>query len=434
NSSELVEVRDQADITASTGGTGNAGNININTEGQLRILDGALITVSTDEGSSGNAGSINITASELVEIRGTSADGTISVLLAETESTGDGGNVNIETGQLRLADGAVIAVSADEGSSGNAGSINITASELVEIRAGEFATGLLAQTESTGNAGNIRIETEQFQVRDGGSVDVRSTASGRPGNIEISANETLLDNQAELNARSEAGQGGNIRLQSNDVRLFNESEIVATGSENNQTFEGNIEIDANLLVLLQGSQILTNAFSPSGGSNINIRPLDSELGLLQSQDSTISAAGELSIDNTLNFDPPEALEVTVVDPAELIAQDPCKLRGDSEFIITGRGGIAPDPTQELTSIEGLVEWESFLVEPVTPQVNRSSRRRQQQARKRDNNRDNHPLDSRTIVPARGWIRNSDGEVILVGYDPTKTGVQRQPNPSHSCQS
>jgi hypothetical protein len=45
---------------------------------------------------------------------------------------------------------------------------------------------------------------------------------------------------------------------------------------------------------------------------------------------------------------------------------------------------------------------------------------------------NQPISSLDIVPARGWIRNEKGEVILVGYDPKQMGVirQRQQIPNH----
>ncbi|MEB3279664.1 MAG: filamentous hemagglutinin N-terminal domain-containing protein [Lyngbya sp.] len=455
--SESVELTNNAQISSFTSNAGNAGNITIETgrfvmdnksgisagiEGsgdagdiaitaeQVSILGRSLIGVSTGEESTGNAGNINITAPEFVDIGGTSTDGSGgSGLIAFTAGQGNAGNVNITTGQLSIRDGGSIAVAATENSSGNAGNITITAPQQVELRGtapNGNSGGLFAETASTGNAGDVTIQTGQLQIRDQAGILVNSAGSGIPGNINISANQTLLDNQAQLNASSEAGQGGNINLRSRDTRLFNQSLIQATGSQSGQTFEGNIAIDANLLILLGSSGIITDASNPTGGSNINIRPFgNSELGLLQSQNSTISAAGELSIDTTLNFDPPESPEVTVVDPAELIAQDPCKKGRDSSFIITGRGGIAPDPTQPLSITQGLIEWESFIAEPTPSQPNNSFQRRQQQSRNRDNNLDDHPVDSRTIVPARGWIRTENGEVILVGYDPTKTGVQRQ---------
>ena len=436
-------------ISSVTFGGGRAGKIRIET-GQL-VVDKGLISVLSNDTASGNAGNIEVFASDFVELSrlqsgllaGTDGVGNAGNITVETprlvlkdeasvgvgslSGSGNAGNITIESNQLFIQDEAnVLAATTDGG--GDAGNININSSESVEIRG---RGSIIATTQGSGNAGNVRIETEQFRVRDGGSVNVSSTASGIPGNINISANETLLDNQSQLRASSEAGQGGNIRLQSDDVRLFNESRILASGSESGQTFEGNIEIDANLLLLLGSSGIITDAFNPTGGSNINIRPLgSSQLGLLQSTDSIISAAGELSIDNTLNFDPLEVPQVEVVDPATLIAQDPCKQGQDSEFIITGRGGIAPNPTQSLTSIEGLIELESPLIEPVTPQVNHSPQPSQQQLQKRENN----IVDSRTIVPARGWIENENGDIILVGYDPTKTGVRRRQYNPLSCQS
>ena len=436
-------------ISSVTFGGGRAGKIRIET-GQL-VVDKGLISVLSNDTASGNAGNIEVFASDFVELSrlqsgllaGTDGVGNAGNITVETprlvlkdeasigvgslSGSGNAGNITIESNQLFIQDEAnVLAATTDGG--GDAGNININSSESVEIRG---RGSIIATTQGSGNAGNVRIETEQFRVRDGGSVNVSSTASGIPGNINISANETLLDNQSQLRASSEAGQGGNIRLQSDDVRLFNESIILASGSESGQTFEGNIEIDANLLLLLGSSGIITDAFNPTGGSNINIRPLgSSQLGLLQSTDSIISAAGELSIDNTLNFDPLEVPQVEVVDPATLIAQDPCKQGQDSEFIITGRGGIAPNPTQSLTSIEGLIELESPLIEPVTPQVNHSPQPSQQQLQKRENN----IVDSRTIVPARGWIENENGDIILVGYDPTKTGVRRRQYNPLSCQS
>ncbi|MEA5498293.1 hypothetical protein VB834_14930 [Limnoraphis robusta Tam1] len=109
----------------------------------------------------------------------------------------------------------------------------------------------------------------------------------------------------------------------------------------------------------------------------------------------------------------------------LIAQDPCQKGRNSAFIITGRGGIAPNPTQDLLAVP---ELELSLIEPVTPSVNNSPQRRSQQSKKRDNN----PIDSRTIVPARGWIRTENGDVILVGYDPKNTGIIRQQNQVNQC--
>ncbi|ERT09177.1 hypothetical protein M595_0863 [Lyngbya aestuarii BL J] len=400
----------------------NGGNVIIETE-DLTINNQAFLFTGTQ--GNGDAGSVNIQA-ENIELTGSSG---ISTAVFET-GVGNGGNVTIETGDLTIDNRASLSTGTQ--GNGDAGSVNIQA-ENIELIDSSFIFANVSET-GVGNGGTITVDADELTVRNQSIIGVSSEGEGNPGNIDVNASQVRLE-QAGLVAESVTGEGGNITINSPDISVRRESRISAAGSESGQTFDGNIDINSNLLVLLENSEIVTSAFDPTGGSNINIRPLgNSELGLLQSQNSIINAAGELSIDTTLNFDPPESLQVEVVDPAALIAQDPCIQGRNSSFIITGRGGIAPDPTQALSAIQGLVEWESLLIEPVTPQPNNnSSQRPQQQSRNRDNNLDDHPVDSRTIVPARGWIRTEDGEVILVGYDPTKTGIIRQRPNSQICQ-
>jgi hypothetical protein len=245
--------------------------------------------------------------------------------------------------------------------------------------------------------------------------------------------------EIEQLADSEAGQGGSIRLKSNDVRLLNGSAITAIGSESGETLEGNIEIDANLLVLLNTSGIITNAFNPSGGSNINIQPFnDANVVIIQSNDSVINAAGNLTIDSSVTFQPAEVPEVAVTNPNDLIAQEFCRQRGNSAFTITGRGGIAINPNDKSDGNQINVD----LVEPVLTQPQNTSQ-------KPSEINNNQPIYSLDIIPARGWIRDENGDVILVSYDevtaapgacipencdPTKIGIQRQQYNSHPCQN
>ncbi|MEA5548789.1 hypothetical protein VB816_27750, partial [Limnoraphis robusta CCNP1324] len=423
---------DQASISSGTAGAGNGGDITIETE-QLRVQNNSTIfsgillpdeseITSVEIPPTRRGGTVFIKASESVVIDG---EGTLINAAGGSEGTiGNGGNIIIETGDLTISNKVLLFTGIS--GNGDAGQINLQA-ENIELIGGS-SIGAAVFESGVGNGGTVTIDAESLTMRNQSAILVGSQSSrGNPGNIDVSASQVRLENEGRLEAESVTGQGGNITINSPDIRVRRQSAISAAGSQSGQTFDGNIDINSNFLVLLENSQIVTSAFDPTGGSNINIRPLESaELAVLQSQNSIINAAGELSIDDTLNFDPPESTQVEVVDPAALIAQDPCKQRGDSQFIITGRGGIAFNPTQDLFSVP---ELELSLIEPVTPSVNRSSQRRSQQSKKRDN----HPIDSRTIVPARGWIRDEKGDVILVGYDPTKTGVQRQPQPTpHQC--
>ncbi|MGB3401422.1 MAG: filamentous hemagglutinin N-terminal domain-containing protein [Microcoleaceae cyanobacterium] len=468
-------------VSSGTIGAGEGGNITIET-GRLTIAEGVLLSTGADNGSSGNAGNISLIAGEEVVIndssllaktnstgrgggiaisaerlvfnnafvsagsfgldqQNTSGGGDAgnidifasesvelsdSVIFANTETTGNAGNVTIQTETLRFLDGSLIIVASflpdqpNTPAGGDAGNIDIFASESVELS----DSAIFANTETTGNAGNVTFQTDTLRVMSGSRVTVNSNSSGIPGNIDITATSTLLENQSFLRANSEAGQGGNIRLKSNDVRLLNGSGIFAIGSESGETFDGNIEIDADLLVLLNRSAILTNASSPSGGSNINIQPFnDSNIVIIQSNDSVIFAAGNLTIDSFVTFQPVDVPEVAVTNPNDLIAQEFCRQRGASAFTITGRGGIAVSPNDKADGNQINVD----LVEPVLTQPQNTSQQRSEIDQ-------SQPISSLDIIPARGWIRDENGDIILVSYDPTKTGIQRQQNNSHPCQN
>ncbi len=426
------------------GGTGNGGNLTINTQ-NLSVRDGAQVTAVTF--ADGDGGNLIVTATD-IEVVGTSADGQFrSGLFAsvEPDATGNSNSLIIDTQRLSVRDGAFVSTSTF--GDGNAGNLTVTATdvELIGTSAdGQFRSSLGAEatSESTGRAGTLTVNADNLTVRDGATVDVRSEGTEAAGDLIVNAPVILLDNEASLNAETTAGQG-NIILNTSDLRLRNNSNI--TTNATGEATGGNIEINTDNLIAIEDSDISANAQAAFGGQVIiNADAIfGTQFRTQQTGASDITATSELgasfsgTVELNSEIDPAQGLvdlPQTVVDPAALIAQDPCIQGRDSSFTITGRGGIAPDPTQPLSITQGLIEWESFITEPTPPQPNNSSQRRQQQSQKRDNNRDDYPVDSRTIVPARGWIRTEDGEVILVSYDPTKTGVQRQPPNPYSCQS
>ncbi|MEB3280836.1 MAG: S-layer family protein [Lyngbya sp.] len=428
--------------TVEQGATGKGGTLTIDTQ-RLSVRDGAQIGIGTF--GNGDAGNLTITAND-VQVVGRSADGQFpSGFFATVEqgATGKGGTLTIDTQRLSVRDGAQISTSTS--GNGDGGNLIITATdvELVGTTADGFSSGLFAsaERESIGRAGTLTVNAENLTVRDGATIDVRSETSEPAGNLVINAPFILLDNQASLNADTTAGQG-NIIVNTNDLTLRRNSNI--TTNATGEATGGNIVLNANTLVAIENSDISANAQAAFGGQVII--NADAIFGTQFRQQPTgasdITATSELgadfsgTVDLNTEIDPSSGLielPQSVVDPAALIAQDPCKQRGSSEFVITGRGGIAPNPVQDSSTIPRLVELQSPLIEPVISQSNNSSQRPQQHSQKRDNNLDDYPVDSRTIVPARGWIRTEDGQIILVGYDPTKTGVQRQPNNPRTCQ-
>ena len=177
---------------------------------------------------------------------------------------------------------------------------------------------------------------------------------------------------------------------------------------------GDVEIDANLLILLRESGIITEAANPTGG-RITIISTD----VVRSQNSVIQANGE-SIGTELgNVEIFETRQIEVSDPESLIAQNPCKQYNQNQFIITGRGGLPPNPLQSSVNRRVSVG----LADAVPEETPRPSQRPQHIPSVEE-----QAVSRRNIIPARGWIRNEKGEVILVSYDPTGIQPQRRQRP------
>ncbi|MGB5899900.1 MAG: filamentous hemagglutinin N-terminal domain-containing protein [Geitlerinemataceae cyanobacterium] len=448
-------------LAAVTVGSGNAGNINIET-GSLIVQHGAIIGVATT--ADGNAGEIAVRASELVNIVGTSEDGeTNSSLLAGTAGIGNAGSITINTPQLNVLDGAAITVSTEstgmggtieiedaesvelsrgggivagtiaEGAAGNveidtdrfvaqdgglvatlttssgpAGDININASESVKLT--DSGSGLIAWTLGQGNAGTIKIDTEQFNLTDEAFVSVASLNLGEPGTIDIEANNIFQENQGSLLAFSLLGPGGNIQLEAEEARLEGLSGLLAFGL---LTQEGNIDISSDRLFLLRdGSRVITLDADPEGG-NITVGPRDeSFLILFKCNSCIISASGTLLISDELPT--PELAFTPILDVNSLIRDDVCEAGVGSEFIIPGAGGIPPSPLEPLPG-SGVValDWVEFLEEsPETAAV--------PQPENEPSDEDFQLPQYKPLVEAQGWIVGENGQILLVAESPTVT--------------
>ena len=420
-----------------TSARANSGTLTIDTQ-NLRIQDGADVSTSTF--GNGNGGNLTVTATD-IELKGT---GSVLGASVEPGATGNGGTLTVDTRNLRVQDGAQ--VSAATSGNGNGGDLTIQATnvELIGITQNsdsQFPTGLFtsATSTSTGQGGRLTVNADNLTVRDRATVDVRSEGIEAAGDLIINAPTILLDNQASLNGETTAGEG-NIILNTSDLRLRRNSNITtnATGLATG----GNIEINTDNLIAIEDSDISANAEDSFGGQVIiNADALfGTQFRPQQTLASDITATSELgpdfsgTVELNTEIDPSSGLvdlSQTVVDPNDLIAQDFCRQRGTSQFVVTGRGGLASSPNDIFTGDRTQVP----LVEPVRSSQNRST------STQRPGTEPNQPRTSAAprlrsglnIIPARGWIRDENGDVILVSYDPTKTGVRRQPVQPPQCQ-
>jgi filamentous hemagglutinin family protein len=415
-----LEVENGAVIAASTFAKGDAGTVNINTT-ETVVLDGENsevftgVTSSVQSGAEGNAGGVTITTGSLEVKNG-------AQILASTFAKGDAGTVNINTTETVVLDGGdseiltVVASGVARGAEGNAGGVTITTGSL-EVKKG---AQILASTlpDSTGNGGDISINATKVTITNSSEIAVSSAGQGNSGNIFLSAGDLFLDRGSKVSAITASGQGGNMTFNiANLFSLRNNSPISTTAGGTGNG--GNINLSTEFFLARDDSDITANAFEGKGG-NISI----ATQGIFSFPNSTIDASSQLGIDgvieiNTPDIDPSQGLiklSENVVDPDQLISQNACLQGEDSEYIITGRGGLSPSPAQTLNSdpLEvGLVEAATGIAATVTPP--------------------RPPTSTAQIVPAKGWKLNEKGEVILVSYDPTNTQVQKHRANPATCQ-
>ncbi len=193
NATESVEIISQSALFANVypGSTGDAGNLKIETA-QLLVRDGGQINASTF--GSGKGGNLNVTATDTIEVIGTATDGKApSALSASSDGSGDARDLKIETAQLLLGDGGQI--NASTFGSGKGGNLNVTATETIEVIGtsadGQFRSGLFAQTQGSEDAGDLTIETAQLLLEDGAQIGVGTFGSGKGGNLNVTATETI---------------------------------------------------------------------------------------------------------------------------------------------------------------------------------------------------------------------------------------------------
>ena len=322
---------DDIDISASALQMGTAGVLessssgNINLDAQrLEIRDGGTI-VNTTLGNA-SAGNINIFASESIDIQDTPVEAlTLSGIYANTFGTGAGGNININTTQLRIIDGligsntgGVLSNGSIINTGGQGGNIDIQARNRVQIGGipanPAFTSGIGTSTYSDSDAGNLKVSTARLVIEDGadfatatlgmgkgGQLTIDATesiklignttpegdsrggllatsgreefpnlqATGTAGNINVTTSELTVSDGASIDAQSRGvGDAGVLAVKANNISLSNAGGIIATSQVGKG---GNINLEAqNKISLNGGSRIASDNFGRGAGGTVNI--------------------------------------------------------------------------------------------------------------------------------------------------------------------
>ena len=264
---------------ADFGGTGNAGSVVVSATGNLSITNGGFIRSATT--SSGNAANIDVSAmgalsiskggaigSNALDLSGNAGaikvmggritiDGLASFattgIFSNTNSRGNAGTVDVSaTGSLAITNGGL--VSSCPLSSGSAGAVKVRASDMTINTGGLVLSG--AFPNSTGNAGNIDVSlTGNLSIATGGGTPratgilASTAASGNAGTVTVSARNITID-----------GQGSDL------TGIESAADLGSSGKA------GSVEllVPGNLSVV-NGGVISTNTFSSGDAGTIKVR-------------------------------------------------------------------------------------------------------------------------------------------------------------------
>jgi len=383
---------------------GNAGNILISAN-NISIRDGAAIVANTY--NKGNAGDITIQAiGGSIEIAGYSSlddnkkFGFSTNISSKQEcfisDSGKSGDITIYSDNLIIKDGAKITNSTEcDGESGTieikTNSINISGyavdkNEINQTLQTHFS-GIYSRSSYQNYCdkpgGQITISSNTVNLRNHGVISTSTTGQRNAGDLQLTVDKLLLENQSSLTSESSktlnGGAAGKITINASDtIQLKNKSSLSTQATniskENSIDNSGKISIKSNEYIYLSNSKITTSVKGGTGnGGDIEIVPKMMVLNksnivanayegnggniyifaehFVQSVDSTIEASSEKGIDGSVDIQVIESTEKHNFTPlsnnylnAEPLLKDPCDKRTGkniSRFMLVKPEGLSP---------------------------------------------------------------------------------------------
>ncbi len=254
-----ITLKSQGDISiAATAESGEIASASFTTEpgttgGDIKIMARSLSLSNSAQLNAvtfgeAQAGSIIIQVSETVSVDAFPSGAFSTVALG---ARGNGSNVTIETGRLKVTNEAQIG--SGTFSSGDAGNLTVRA-QSVEVSNSLLSTAV--QPGATGNGGKLTIETESLLITDGGQVLTATFGLGDAGELSVTAESV------ELIGTAEDGTGS---------RLDTSVQSLATGNG------GNLTIETKSLLVVDGAQIGTTTFGLGDAGELSVTAKSVEL-------------------------------------------------------------------------------------------------------------------------------------------------------------
>ncbi|MBS3028639.1 MAG: filamentous hemagglutinin N-terminal domain-containing protein [Dolichospermum sp. DET50] len=274
------------------GAVGKAGGVGISTK-SLELLGGSFLDASTF--GQGDAGTVKITATDAVKFDGNSSAGS----QVQTGAVGKAGGVDISTKSLELLGGSELR--ANTFGQGDAGTVKITANTLNITNNSTIKTN----TSSSGNAGDILVNTSTLNLTNGGNIFAFTNGSGNGGTVTINALNSVNIGEGVQNfapiisvETNNTGKAGDIIINSPNFTLSETARITATTTETatNQDYGGSITLNASKINLagVVGVFAETQGQAPAGTLKLNPYQNQPDLDITMFPNSILSASTSAS--------------------------------------------------------------------------------------------------------------------------------------------
>jgi large exoprotein involved in heme utilization and adhesion len=265
-------------------------------QGMLEMRNGSRISA-TSEGA-GKGSNLQIEARTIF----ISDDGSefTTGLITQSISTGNGGNIKVTTDSLEVVNGAEI--SAKTFGAGNGGNILLDANSVMLSRDGADAgTGVFTVTTSTGNAGDLTIQSNSLDVNAGASIFTTTLEDSGRGGVVLIETESLRMSGLRTQISATSFDKGNSQdiiiktgsLELRDGAVINTTVTEGTGKSANLLVEakdivftgflsgilggsvtdsdaGNVTLIADNLEIQNGAGITTPALGKGSGGDITV--------------------------------------------------------------------------------------------------------------------------------------------------------------------
>lgn len=281
-----------SEVAANTEGKLDGKGINVQVT-ELTVSEGGQFAAHTLD--SGKGGVIKINVADSMMLKGINQEGFFSGIFANSESkndnAGDANDIVLEVGELVFKEGAWMAAETHGPGQGGNVIIRVKAGQLILSEGAQIYTG----TRGTGRGGNVDIKVAEdvtFSGRDqNGSLSgifsfswTETDYGGNAGDIVLEAQNLNLKEGTGITASTYGtGQGGDIKiLVNNSVNLSGENYLhqgtflksSTEGIIDNAGNGGTITIAAQQLKVTDGGQIGAITFGPGDGGRIHIKVAD----------------------------------------------------------------------------------------------------------------------------------------------------------------